>query len=627
MPDRRFLLALAALALALNLVGIGWGLPSRFHPDEKADVVASMVDSHRPWPESYINPSLPLYAAVPVVLAQQTLRAARLLPEAWADPLLASRALSALAGALGVLLLGLAVRRAHSGVGLAAPLLLALAPGVVNLCHFATPEAFVLLATAAVLLLAVRHVQGTAPAWALGLSLGLAASTKYTAAALAAPVLAALWLRPRDSAPPAPDRIGGSRASLDRGLWLTAGAASLALGLVLAGPVGGAVAARLRLEDVRLLHPESARSFVSGLARAATVAGLFALVLEALASWSRTAAWAAPLARREVVAAAAAALAGFLLGTPGAVFEPRRFLSDLAFNAQTRHEYKGLVGAGTSYVPYLGLLGDALTWPVLVAAGLGLGIVLIRLWGRVGGSLRRAAHAAAAHPECDRVALVVALAAVAPYLLVASSGHRAMRFVTPGLPATVWLAALALARIPDRRGRRLVTAAVAARAGLAALLVVRLFFVDSRLLAERWMAANVPVGATVDVITNHEGYVPRVPEGRNARLLRTLSREMAPPERFEEAASAYPSEASDWLVLTGSFYERFLEHPEQHPERTCFFRDLLEGRGGFEIRARFRQDAWLRPSAEFLDPEIVVLRWSGPPRSGAQREDPSASGR
>jgi hypothetical protein len=88
----------------------------------------------------------------------------------------------------------------------------------------------------------------------------------------------------------------------------------------------------------------------------------------------------------------------------------------------------------------------------------------------------------------------------------------------------------------------------------------------------------------------------------------TLAREMAPADRFAEAAARYPSEASEWLVLTASFYERFLDHPDQHPERTRFFRGLLEGRGGFAVQARFRQQGWRRPEAEFVDPEIVVLR-------------------
>jgi hypothetical protein len=61
-------------------------------------------------------------------------------------------------------------------------------------------------------------------------------------------------------------------------------------------------------------------------------------------------------------------------------------------------------------------------------------------------------------------------------------------------------------------------------------------------------------------------------------------------------------------VLTASYYERFLDHPDQAPERAAFFRDLLEGRGGYGVAARFRQSGWQRPPAEFLDPEIVVLK-------------------
>jgi hypothetical protein len=437
-----------------------------------------------------------------------------------------------------------------------------------------------------VLLVALRHLEGRSPAWALGLALGLAASTKYTAAALAAPVLAALWLRRR-----------GPSDRGDRAAWLLAGLGALAAGLALAGPPGASLASVLHLPDARLLHPESARSFVRGLAAAAIAGGVAMLGIVALGAFSRTAGIARALARREVVIAGVAAAAGFVLGTPGAVVEPRAFLSDLAFNAQTRHEYKGLVGEATSWTAYLGLAADALTAPLLVAALLGLAAAAWHAW------------------RGNRAALVVALAALAPYALVASSGHRAMRFLAPALPAAAWLAALAVAQVRDARGRRLVSAALVARAALGAVLVVRLFFVDSRLLAERWMEANVPAGATVDLITNHEGYVPRVPDGRQGRVVRTLSREMAPPERFEEAARLFPSEAAPWLVLTGSYYQRFLDHPDQRPERARFFRDLLEGRGGFEVASRFRQQGWLRPEAEFLDPEIVVLRKAGGPAS------------
>jgi hypothetical protein len=88
---------------------------------------------------------------------------------------------------------------------------------------------------------------------------------------------------------------------------------------------------------------------------------------------------------------------------------------------------------------------------------------------------------------------------------------------------------------------------------------------------------------------------------------------MAPVERFVEAARRYPEEAAPWLVLTASFYERFLDHPDQQPERAAFFRDLLEGRGGFSVEAHFQQTGFWRPANEFLDPEIVVLKLRPPP--------------
>src|SRR4029077_20755141 len=99
------------------------------------------------------------------------------------------------------------------------------------------------------------------------------------------------------------------------------------------------------------------------------------------------------------------------------------------------------------------------------------------------------------------------------------------------LPPAAWLAALGLFVLPSRGLRVTARALIAARAALGALLVIRLFFVDSRLAATRWLEAHVPPGATVDVISNVPNYLPRPPEGRTFRVVPTLSREMAPPDR------------------------------------------------------------------------------------------------
>ena len=578
------------MSLALDLIGIGWGLPARWHPDEKADVAAEMARSGGARPDSFVNPSLPLYLMAPPIAVQDRLARAGLLRGRTADPLLLGRALSALAGAAAVLVVGLAVGRAHPACGLLAALLLALAPGFVNLCHFATPEPWLMLGVCATLALAVAHLERRAPAWALGLAVGLTASTKYTAVALVVPALAAVWLRGQDARErDAPDRARQWR-------WLAAaGVAALVVGAGLAA-TDVSLAGRLHLKDARLLHAEHALGFVRSLERWALAAGAAAIVVALLARSGRP--WAIRLARREVLVVAAAAVAGFLLGTPYAVIDPVAFASDLAFDHQTRFEYKGLAGASTSFGPYLLLFAAAMTAPLLAAAAGGAVVA-------AGRGLRG-----------DGAAVVALAAAMAPYLLVASSGHQALRFLAPAFPAAAWLAALGLAALPTRNARRAATALVVARLALATVLVVRLFFVDSRIQAARWLQEHVPAGATVDLIANNPGYAPAVPAGRVLRVVPTLSREMAPAERFQEAAARYPAEASDWLVLTASYYERFLDHPEQRPERAAFFRDLLEGRGGFEVAARFRQQGWRRPQAEFLDPEIVVLRKRASSRSG-----------
>ena len=571
----------AGLALVLDLAGITWGLPARWHPDEKADTASEMALAHRLRPDSFVNPSLPLYLMAPALWAQARLAQAGVVRGRAADALLVGRALSALAGAAAVYALGRAALRAHTRLGALPAFLFALMPGTVNLCHFATPEAWLLLGTAATLALALAHLRDEVPAWVLGLVLGLTASTKYTAAALLVPALAAVWLRPAPA----------SAAPARRGLLAALAGVLLAAGLALA--LGGAepLAARLHLKDARLLHPEHALGFVRGV-ELTLVAGGIALAL--LAYLAPRMPWAARSAREDVAVVMIAAAAGFLIGTPYALLDPQAFLSDLAFNHQTRFEYKDLVGASTSYLPYLRLLRDALTGPFLVATA--------------AGAVLAAGRATAG----DGAAAVVFAALLAPYLLVASSGHQALRFLAPALPAAAWLAAMGLGALPSAVARRAGAVLVLARAALGSALVVRLFFVDSRLVAQRWIAEHVPPGATVDLIANNPGYAPSLPLGRNLRVVPTLSREMAPSDRFVEAARRYPAEASPWLVLTASYYERFLEHPDQRPERAAFFNDLLEGRSGFDVAARFRERGWLRPPVEFVDPEIVILRRKGP---------------
>ncbi|HET9316951.1 MAG TPA: hypothetical protein VFQ51_15265, partial [Vicinamibacteria bacterium] len=140
--------AIGLLSLALNLAGLTWGLPQRWHPDEKADVVARMLHEGSLRPDSFINPSLTLNVALPFVWIQQRAAGAGWLTGRAADPLTVMRILAACAGAAAVIVLGRASRSVHPRLGPWPAVLLALSPGFVNLAHFATPEAWLVLGVA-----------------------------------------------------------------------------------------------------------------------------------------------------------------------------------------------------------------------------------------------------------------------------------------------------------------------------------------------------------------------------------------------------------------------------------------------------------------------------------------------
>src|SRR2546428_11894489 len=91
-------MAAAGLALALDLAGMTWGLPARWHPDEKADTAAEMALTPRLRPDSFINPSLPLYLMAPALWLQARLAHAGSLRRRPGGAPPVGRALSAPAG-------------------------------------------------------------------------------------------------------------------------------------------------------------------------------------------------------------------------------------------------------------------------------------------------------------------------------------------------------------------------------------------------------------------------------------------------------------------------------------------------------------------------------------------------
>ena len=216
MSTRRTVTALALAAitlvgLGLRLVGIDFGRPYVYHPDEFliAKPAMSMVASGGWDPHIYLYPSALMYAEKVVVVGVHALTGATLddaisvgyadyeaLPEQF-PYFLAGRVLVAILGSLTVLVVFAAGRMIAGPIaGLVAALVISVAPLTVVQSHYLTTDIPAALLVAVSIAIAIRWPDSSRGLVLAGLAAGLAASTKYNAIlVLIVPITLALSAR------------------------------------------------------------------------------------------------------------------------------------------------------------------------------------------------------------------------------------------------------------------------------------------------------------------------------------------------------------------------------------------------------------------------------------------------
>ena len=165
-----------------------------------------------------------------------------------------------------------------------------------------------------------------------------------------------------------------------------------------------------------------------------------------------------------------------------------------------------------------------------------------------------------------------------------------------------------MAAIPRVTWRRPVFAILICATLAQTLLLVRLFYVDSRIEAAKWLQANLGPGETWGLISNFPGYGPRLEGAVSSSALRALSRELAPTSVFVAAAEDLYVSGPELLVIPTLYFERFLDSPEAAPEKAKFFSDVLGGRFRYRLAIRLQQHGIWRPPNEFLDPQVLIFR-------------------
>jgi hypothetical protein len=217
-------------ALAVRVVGLGWGLPNEdhyfsYHPDE----VFLLLPSFR-FAVGEFNPGFFNYGSLYLYLVGLPAVALGLVPDFADFPrgvralYLEARLITALLGAATVPLLYLALRREHSSMALLSSGLLAVCPLHVVNSHYATVDVPATFFLAVAFLLALRGARqpNAVSGMLAGLAVGLAAATKYNSVLFLLPVLCAPLLVRRES---------GSLAA-----WFVGVPAGAALGFLIGNP-------------------------------------------------------------------------------------------------------------------------------------------------------------------------------------------------------------------------------------------------------------------------------------------------------------------------------------------------------------------------------------------------------
>jgi hypothetical protein len=302
-----------------------------------------------------------------------------------------------------------------------------------------------------------------------------------------------------------------------------------------------------------------------------------------------------------------AALAAFALTTPFLVMDLGRAIPSLLFEARTAHlGADGLSPLGNLLWYAQHGLAEAMTWPLVVLAALGIGRALLGLRRPGGPSAGRAAGRAAVDPRSaappgspgspDPAAPLVLLAFVlALVVLISLPALHWARWLIQALPVLALFAADAVLAAADGLAGRLRSGPRARRAilaaGLAAALGTALWQVawtdlrlarpSTRQQARAWLLSNLPAGSRVGLEWWTAPFFPDdflgfVAEPRRVSPPGSGLELIGRPRLVDGGGVAdYRREGYDYLVTSDNWVLPAMAAPERAPELAAFYRELF----------------------------------------------------
>jgi hypothetical protein len=270
-----------------------------------------------------------------------------------------------------------------------------------------------------------------------------------------------------------------------------------------------------------------------------------------------------------------------------------------------------------SWIPYFWLMIDCLGWPLFVLGVTGVAIGIARLWPRPPAAARQRGSIA---DDPRARGFMIQLAWVLPfYGFYGISLHHALRFIMPIVPSLSLLAAVTVVTLHSRASRPWMRGAVTSAAVLVLLYSAAytlrsdwMYWHDTRYLAGRWLQSHRYTTSERLYYFEIEAYLPYFDRPFPVKYFPFMDDTGSyPREKFDAALADFFTSATDPIVDSDFYWDRYVDRPWVYPERAAFYRRLLDGTdpSGYTPAVRFRLQNpwWLDPRPERIAPDIVVF--------------------
>jgi hypothetical protein len=302
-------------------------------------------------------------------------------------------------------------------------------------------------------------------------------------------------------------------------------------------------------------------------------------------------------------------IGAFVAASPYAVLAWPLFREGLVITWLTGAPSGSLGSVERSWIPDLGIVANALGWPLFALALAGIALGCWRL-------ARRSAD--------DRMVgvYVIHLTWIAAfYGFYGITSHRALRFIMPIGSSLVLLAAIASVsaiRSASRPALRVAAVSLTAFVGLYSTVyaarAAHMFATDTRYAAGKWLQdLSLPAGMSVDYFSI-ESYLPYIDRpGMPMRYVPFVRETAYIGGRFWKEMYPYLDDPANGVIVDNDFfYPRYfsVESQARWPERYQLYGLLLTEEGTrYRTVARFIAHGpwWLDPRPELVSPEVVVF--------------------